>query len=92
MDKSLKLSEKLFCLAINPKNGGILLSASATLTMTLTGSVFVELMNKELVSIENGVVHLVIPTFQNDEVHNFFLDRIKLHGKDRKLRKVDFLF
>jgi len=55
--------------------------------MTLTGSVFVELMNKGLVSIENGVVHLVNPTPQNDEVHDFFLNRIKLHGKDRKLRR-----
>jgi hypothetical protein len=87
MDKSLKLSEKLFCLAVNPKNGGILLNASAALAMTLTGSVFVELMNKGLVSIENGVVHLVNPTPQNDEVHDFFLNRIKLHGKDRKLRR-----
>jgi len=86
MDKSLKLSEKLFCLAVNPKNGGILLNASASLAMTLTGSVFVELMNKGLVSIENGVVHLVNSTSQNDEVHDFFLNRIKLHGKDRKLR------
>jgi hypothetical protein len=87
MDKSLKLSERLFCLAVNPKNGGILLNASAALAMTLTGSVFVELMNKGLVSIENGVVHLVNPTPQNDEVHDFFLNRIKLHGKDRKLRR-----
>lgn len=87
MDKSLKLSEKLFCLAVNPKNGGILLNASGALAMTLTGSVFVELMNKGLVSIENGVVHLVNPISQNDEVHDFFLNRIKLHGKDRKLRR-----
>ena len=86
MDRSLKLSEKLFCLAVNPKNGGILLNASAALAMTLTGSVFVELMNKGLVSIENGVVHLVNPTLQNDEVHEFFLNRIRLRGKDRKLR------
>jgi len=87
MDKSLKLSEKLFCLAVNPKNGGILLNASGALAMTLTGSVFVELMNKGLVSIENGVVHLVNSIPQNDEVHDFFLNRIKLHGKDRKLRR-----
>jgi len=87
MDKSLKLSEKLFCLAVNPKNGGILLTASASLAMTLTGSVFVEMMDKGLVSIENGVVHLESPMPQNDEVHDFFLNRLKLHGKDRKLRR-----
>lgn len=86
MDRSLKLSEKLFCLAINPRKGGLLLNASSTLAMTLTGSVFVELMNKGLVSIENGKVRLVDPTSQNDEVHEFFLNRIKLHGKGRKLR------
>jgi hypothetical protein len=87
MDRSLKLSEKLFCLAVNPKNGGILLNASAVLAMTLTGLAFVELMNKGLVSVENGVVHLLNPTFQDDEVHDFFMKRIKLHGRDRKLRR-----
>lgn len=86
MDKSLKLSEKLYCLAVNPKNGGILLNASAALSMTLTGSVFVELLNKELVSIEKGAVHLINSTVQNDEIHEFFLNRIRLRGKDRKMR------
>ncbi len=86
MDRSLKLSEKLFCLAINPKSGGLLLNASSTLAMTLTGSVFVELMNKGLVSIENGKVHLVNPASTSDEIYDFFLNRIKLHEKGRKLR------
>jgi hypothetical protein len=86
MDRSLKLSEKLFCLAVNPKNGGILLSASSALYMTLTGSVFVELIKNELISLEKGVVHLENPTIQNDEIHEFFLNRIRLRGKDRKLR------
>lgn len=86
MDRSLKLSEKLFCLAINPQKGGILLSASSVLGMTLTGSVFVELMEKGLVRIENNVVHLVDSTPQDDEVYDFFLRRIRLRGKDRKLR------
>jgi len=86
MDKSLKLSEKLFCLSVNPKNGGILMNASAALGMTLTGSVFVELLKKELVSIENGVVHLINSTLQNDEIHEFFLNPIRLREKDRKIR------
>lgn len=86
MDKSLKLSEKLFCLAVNPKSGGILLGASSALGMTLTGSVFVELLKKELISIEKGVVHLENSTIQNDEISEFFLDRIRTRGKDRKLR------
>lgn len=86
MDRSLKLSEKLFCLAVNPKNGGILMSASSTLSMALTGSVFVELMKSELVSIEKGVVHLQNPMIQNDEIYEFFLNPIRLRQKDRKLR------
>lgn len=86
MDKSLKLSEKLFCLAVNPKNGGFLLNTSGVLAMTLAGSVFVELMDKELISIEKGKVHLVKPTSSNDEIHEFFLHRIRLRAKDRKLR------
>lgn len=86
MERSLKLSEKLFCLAINPKNGGILLSASSALSMTLTGSVFVELINKNLVSVQKGVVHILNPTVQTDDIHEFFLNRIRQREKDRKLR------
>lgn len=86
MERSLKLSEKLFCLAVNPKNGGILLSASSALSLTLTGSVFVELMNKNLISIQNGVVHILNPTVQADDIHEFFLNRIRQRRKDRKLR------
>ncbi len=86
MDKSLKLSEKLFCLAVNPKNGGLFMNASSALSMTLTGSVFVELMKKELISVENGMAHLRNPAIQSDEIHEFFLTRIRERGKDRKLR------
>jgi len=86
MDRSLKLSEKLFCLAVSPKKGGIILGASSALGMTLTGSVFVELMKKEIISIEKKVVHLVNPSLQNDEVHEFFLTKIRLRQRDRKIR------
>jgi len=86
MDKSLKLSEKLFCLAVNPKNGGILLSASSAMGMTLTGSVFVELMNKGLITVENGLVHVSNPAIQSDEVHEFFMSIIRHRRKDRKMR------
>jgi len=86
MDRSLKLSEKLFCLAVNPRNGGILLNASSALGMTLSGSVFIELLKKELISIEKGLVHLENSMVQSDEIHEFFLNRIRLRGKDRKLR------
>lgn len=86
MRQELKLSEKLFCLAVNPKNGGVLVNASVSLGMTLTGCVFVELLKKELISIETGVIHLVNPTFQNDEIHEFYLNPIRLREKDRKIR------
>ncbi len=86
MDRSLKLSEKLFCLAVNPKNGGILMSASSALGMTLTGSVFVELLKTEMISIQKGLVHLENSSIQNDQIHEFFLNRIRLRANDRKLR------
>ncbi len=86
MNTELKLSEKLFCLSVNPKSGGILMNASAALGITLAGSVFVELIKNELVSIENGHVHLVNPTLQNDEIHEFFLKLIRQREKDRKIR------
>ena len=86
MDKSLKLSEKLFCLAVNPKKGSIYLNATAALTMTLTGSVFVELKQKGLVFVDRGMVHLVNPTIQSDEILEFFLNRLRIKNKDRRMR------
>ncbi len=86
MERSLKLSEKLFCLAVNPKRGGIFLSASSALGMTLTGSVFVELMNNELISIENSRVHLVNPKPSSDEIHEFFLSYMRTRSRDRRMR------
>jgi hypothetical protein len=86
MDRSLKLSEKLFCLAVNPRKGGLLMNASSTLSMTLTGSVVIEMMKKELISIRQGLVFLENSAVQNDEVHEFFLNRIRLRAKNRKLR------
>lgn len=86
MERSLKLSEKLFCLAVNPKNGGFLLGASSVLAMTVTGSVFVELMDKELISMNDKRVHVQSSVPQNDEIHDFFLNHLKLREKDRKLR------
>ena len=86
MDRSLKLSEKLFCLAVNPRKGGILMNASSTLSMTLTGSVVIEMLKKELISIREGLVYLENVNIQSDEVHEFFLNRIRLRAKNRKLR------
>jgi hypothetical protein len=63
-----------------------LLNASSALGMTLSGSVFIELLKKELISMEKGVVHLENSMVQSDEIHEFFLNRIRLRGKDRKLR------
>jgi hypothetical protein len=87
MERSLKLSEKLFCLTVNPKNGGILLSASSALGITLTGSVFVELMNKKIISIQNGLVHVQNTGIQADEIHDFFMRHLRVRKKDRKLRR-----
>jgi len=86
MDRSLKLSEKLFCLAVNPKKGGIFLNASSVLGMTLTASVFIELIKKGIVSVDSKMAHLETSSLQNDEIHEFFLRKLRLHGKDRKLR------
>lgn len=86
MKPDLKLSEKLFCLSVNPTGGGFLMSSAAVMGITLTALVFVELMKKELITIEDGVVHLVIPALQTDEIHEFFLAPIRLREKDRKIR------
>jgi uncharacterized protein YeeX (DUF496 family) len=86
MDRSLKLSEKLFCLAVNPRKGGLLMNASSTLSMTLTGSVVIELLKKELISIQDGMVYLENANIQSDEIYEFFLNRIRLRAKSRKLR------
>jgi len=62
------------------------MSASSTLSMTLTGSVIVELLKKELITVENGILHLENSNIQSDEIHEFFLNRIRQRAKDRKLR------
>ena len=86
MKQDLKLSEKLFCLSVDPDSGGFLMNASATLGITLAGSVMVELMHKGIIAFNDKLVHLVKPSVQNDAVHEFFLQPIRLHGKDRKIR------
>ena len=86
MDKSLKLSEKLFCLAVNPKKGGIIINASATLNMTLTGTVFVELMKRNLIFIKKGFIHVASSGITNDEIYEFFLKPVRVRKRGRKIR------
>lgn len=86
MKPELKLSEKLFCLSVNPDNGGFLMNASATLGITVAGSVLVELMNKGIITFVNKGIHLIKPSVQNDVIHEFFLNPIRQYGKDRKIR------
>lgn len=86
MDRSLKLSEKLFCLAVNPKKGGIVLNASATLSMTLTGTVIVELMKMNLILIKKGFIHVAASGSTNDEIYDFFLKPLKTRERGRKIR------
>ncbi len=86
MEKSLSLSEKLFCLAVRPQSGGIFIGASSSLTITLTGCVFVELMNLGLISLNEKLVHVNRPTVQNNPIYEFFLKPIRDREKDRKLR------
>jgi hypothetical protein len=86
MKQDLKLSEKLFSLAVNPTRGGIIRKSYSLLGITLSGSVMQELTRKGLISINNGVVRMVNPSFQQDEIHEYFMRHIRRHGKDRKLR------
>lgn len=86
MKPELKLSEKLFCLSVNPDRGGFLMSASQTLGITLAGSVIVELMNKGIITLNDKLVRLVNPSLRNDAIHEFFLNPIRMSGKDRKIR------
>jgi hypothetical protein len=86
MKPELKLSEKLFCLSVNPERGGFLMTASQTLGITLAGSVMVELINKNIITLNDKLVHLVNPSVRNDAIHEFFLNPIRQHTKDRKIR------
>jgi hypothetical protein len=86
MDKTLKLSEKLFCLSVNPKRWGILLNASSTLAIALSGSVFVEMQKKELITILKGIVKVQNHNIQSDQIYDFYLNRIRERTKGRKLR------
>ena len=86
MKQDLKISEKLFSLAVNPTRGGIIRGSYSLLGITLSGSVMMELMRKGLISIDNGVVRVLNPSIQQDEIHEYFMRPIRRHGKNRKLR------
>jgi hypothetical protein len=86
MERSLKLSEKLFCLSVNPRKGGILWNAHSALGMTLTGCILIELMNQGLISVSNKLVHMESPALQTDEIHEFYLSKMRQRSKDRKLQ------
>lgn len=92
MKQDLKLSEKLFCMAVNPASGGLFMGASATLGIALSGLVLMELMHKGLISMDNGMVNLVNPSYQHDEIHEFFMSQIRLKNKDQKIRTWIFRF
>jgi hypothetical protein len=62
------------------------MNAFSTLDITVAGSVLVELMNNGIISFEKKGIHLIKPSVQNDVIHEFFLNPIRQHGKDRKLR------
>jgi hypothetical protein len=85
MVQHLKLSEKLFCLSINP-SGGIFMSSFGNLSLTLTAAVFDELLKKELISITNGKVHPIDSSARNDAVHEFYLHAIRSKPHERKLQ------
>ena len=86
MDKSLKLSEKLFFLAVNPAKGGILLNASSTLGMALSGAVLVELSKMKLISIENSKIQLLNPMIQSNGIYEFFLYQIRRRRKEKSIK------
>lgn len=86
MKQDLKLSEKLFSLAVNPTRGGIIRGSYSLLGITLSGSVMLELMRKGLISIDNDVVRVENPSIQQDEIHEYFMKHIRRHQKNRKLR------
>lgn len=86
MKQDLKLSEKLFSLAVDPTRGGILRGSYSVLGITLSGSVLLELAHKELISVDQGMVRMQNPSIQQDEIHEYFMHHIRRHGKDRKVR------
>ena len=85
MKQDLKLSEKLFCLSVNPSKGGIYQEAAAALNMTLPAAVLMELISKGILSTDNKRIHLANPSHQNDPIYEFFLDPVRKHGKDRRI-------
>lgn len=86
MDSSLKISEKLFCMAVNPVKGGILMNSATALPMVLTGAVFYELSKNGIISIEDNIVVLKNRNINSDEILEFFLRHLRLKEKNRKIR------
>lgn len=86
MEKTFKLSEKLFCLAINPAKGGVLMNSATALPMAITGAVLYELSKQDIISLKDNIVSLKSSNINSDEVFEFFLKHIRLKEKNRKIR------
>lgn len=87
MEKSLKLSEKLFCLAVRPVSGGIFLTATSGLAISLTGAVFIELLNLGLLSLDKKYIHINDRKLHTDPIHEYFLRPVRERQEARKLSR-----
>ena len=84
MEKPLTLSEKIYLLAIEPVNGGILFSAGSALRYAVGGAILLELKQSGNIEIE-GSRFLVRNQFSESPVHRFVLEKISNPDRRRRL-------
>jgi hypothetical protein len=84
MDDHISLSQKIYLLGINPKNGGILADAYTAMNYTLLGMLFLEMyLNKNIEFVDKRIV---IKNSKSDvPIHHFLLEKLKKSKRDLRI-------
>ncbi len=85
MQRSLNLSEKIYCLSVNPERGGILFRASSNLSMILSGGMFLEFARRNILSLTNNRLHLKEAGYSEDPVEEYYLAFLREARNDQRL-------
>jgi hypothetical protein len=84
MQRSLNLSEKIYCLSVNPERGGILFRASSNLSMILSGGMFLEFARRNILSLTNNRLHLKKQAIRKT-VEEYYLAFLREARNDQRL-------
>ncbi len=86
MEKSLRISEKLYFLSIRREKGGLSMSASSQIHIVVHGALLIEMLHKSILDIANGKIS-VRESRDEDEIYSYILG---LWGNIQNPRRIRF--